>query len=94
MPASMRVPGRRVLVLPCHERLEAVRIARGVVDQLKQLMEAPSRMNQLPPCLVAAGVASVTAPAKNFQAQRLLETADRCLTAAIASGGVKSLEVI
>jgi hypothetical protein len=32
-------------------------------------------------------------PAKNFQAARLLDTAQRCLSAALASGGVKSLEI-
>lgn len=93
-PAAVRGAGRRVLLLPCQERLDAVRIARGVLDRLRQLIDPVSRSGQLPACQTAAGVASVTAPAKNFQAQRLLETADRCLIAALAAGGVKSLEVI
>jgi hypothetical protein len=44
-------------------------------------------------CVMAAGVASVATPAKNFRPLSLLETAERCLAAALASGGVKSLEV-
>jgi hypothetical protein len=86
--------GRRVLVLPGRDRQEAVASARTVVDRLRQLVEPLMRSGQLPTCLVAAGVASVASPAKNFQAQRLLETAERCFTAALGGGGVKSLEVI
>lgn len=93
-PPAARGTGRRVLLLPCLDRLEAVRIARGVLERLRQLIEPAARSGQLPARQVAAGVASVTAPAKNFQAQRLLETADRCLAAAQTPGGVKSLEVI
>jgi HD-like signal output (HDOD) protein len=86
--------GRRVLVLPGRDRQEAVVAARAVIDRLKQLVDPLTRSGQLPTCLIAAGVASVASPAKNFQAQRLLETAERCLAAALAGGGVKSLEVI
>jgi HD-like signal output (HDOD) protein len=86
--------GRRVLVLPGRDRQEAVAAARGAVDRLRQLVEPLTRSGQLPTCLAGAGVASVASPAKNFQPQRLLETGERCLAAALTSGGVKSLEVI
>jgi hypothetical protein len=92
--APVGAGGRRVLVLPGRDRQEAVAAARTMVDRLRQLVEPLTRSGQLPTCLAAAGVASVASPAKNFQAQRLLETAERCLAAALASGGVKSLEVI
>jgi hypothetical protein len=65
-------PGRRVLVLPARDRQEAVTIARGAVERLKQRIEPLCRSSQLPACQVAAGVASAASPAKNFQAQRLL----------------------
>jgi hypothetical protein len=83
-----------VLVLPARDRQEAVATARTAAERLRQLLEPMCRSKQLPACTVAVGVASVAAPAKNFHAPRLLETAERCFTAALASGGVKSLEVI
>jgi hypothetical protein len=88
------VEGRRVIALPGRDRQEAIVAARGVVDRVQQLVGPLNRGGQLVPCLAAAGVASVAEPAKNFRGERLLETAERCLTAALASGGVKSLEVI
>jgi hypothetical protein len=51
------------------------------------------RAGLLRECVTAAGVATVAAPAKNFRPVSLLETAERCLSAAIGAGGVKSLEV-
>ncbi|HYO24230.1 MAG TPA: HDOD domain-containing protein [Lacipirellulaceae bacterium] len=92
--ASAPSPGRRVLVLVGRDRQEAVAAARGIVERLLHMTGPLSRGGQLAPCVAAAGVASIAEPAKNFQGARLLETADRCLAAAITSGGVKSLEVI
>lgn len=86
--------GRRIVILSGRDRQEAVTAARVVVERLQQLTGPLNRGGQLAPCAAAAGVASVAEPAKNFQGQRLLETAERCLAAALASGGVKSLEVI
>jgi HD-like signal output (HDOD) protein len=86
--------GRRVAVLPRRDRQEAITAARGIVDRMQQLVGPLNRSGQLVPCLAAAGVASVSEPPKNFRGERLLETAERCLAAALTSGGVKSLEVI
>jgi hypothetical protein len=86
-------PGR-VLLLVGRDRQEAIAAARTLVEKLKQLVEPLHRAGQLAACVVAAGVASVVEPPKNFHGGRLLETAQRCLAAALASGGVKSLEVI
>jgi HD-like signal output (HDOD) protein len=85
---------RRVLVLAGRDRQDAVGAARTLVDRLQQLLEPLRGAGQLAACVVAAGVASVVEPPKNFHATRLLETAQRCLAAALNGGGVKSLEVI
>jgi HD-like signal output (HDOD) protein len=86
--------GRRVVVLAGHDRQEAIAKARGAIDRLSHMIEPLHRAGQLASCIAAAGVASVFEPPKNFAISRLLETAERCLTAALRSGGVKSLEVI
>ena len=84
---------RRMLLLPGRDRHEAVAAARHAVDEVRALLDPFIRSEQLPPVALGAGVASAATPAKNFRAVSLLETADRCLTAALRSGGVKSLEV-
>lgn len=86
--------GRRVLVLSGRDRQEAIATARTLIDRVLQLLGPLNRAGQLTSCIAAAGVATVAEPPKNFRGERLLETAERCLTAALASGGVKSLEVI
>jgi hypothetical protein len=84
---------RRLLLLPGRDRHEAVSAARQAVDEVRALLDPFVRAEQLPPLATGAGVASAATPAKNFRAVSLLETADRCLAAALRSGGVKSLEV-
>jgi hypothetical protein len=84
---------RRLMVLAGRDRLEAVGVARSMIERLRRLIAPMHGAKLLPECQAAAGVAWVDLPAKNFQAVRLVETAQRCLTAALASGGVKSLEV-
>lgn len=86
-------PGRRAVTLARRDRREAVATARRAVEEIGKHLESRRLIGRFPSCIVAAGVASVLIPAKNFQAARLLETAQRCLAAAISSGGVKSLEV-
>ena len=86
-------PRRRLLLFPGRDRHEAVAAARHVVDEIRSSLEPYCRSEQLPAVAVGAGVACAAAPAKNFRPVSLLETADRCLTAALRSGGVKSLEV-
>jgi hypothetical protein len=93
-PTATPEQGRRFIVLPGRDRQDAIAAARGAVERLQQLIGQLHRAGQLGPCIAAAGVASVAEPAKNFQGERLVETADRCLTAALGSGSVKSLEVI
>ena len=84
---------RRIMFLPGRDRHEAVSAARQAVDDVRAALGPFLRSEQLPAMAVGAGVASAITPAKNFRAISLLETADRCLTAALKSGGVKSLEV-
>jgi hypothetical protein len=84
---------RRMMLLPGRDRHEAVTAARHTVEEIRALVDPYLRSEQLPAVAIGAGVASAGTPAKNFRAVSLLETADRCLTAALRSGGVKSLEV-
>jgi hypothetical protein len=84
---------RRLVILPNHDRAEAVSVARRIVDRLRRSAGQMERAGLLRECVTAAGVATVAAPAKNFRPVSLLETAERCLSAAIGAGGVKSLEV-
>jgi HD-like signal output (HDOD) protein len=93
-PIATPGDARRVVVLAARDRQEAIATARGIVERMLQLIGPLHRAEQLAPCVAAAGVASVAEPAKNFRCERLLETAERCLMAALTSGGVKSLEVM
>jgi hypothetical protein len=86
-------PLRRMMLLPGRDRHEAVTAARHTVEEVRALVDPYLQSEQLPAVAIGAGVASAGTPAKNFRAVSLLETADRCLTAALRSGGVKSLEV-
>jgi hypothetical protein len=92
---SIERPGelRRVLLLTNRERMAAVGVARQVVERLRRSAAKMQHAGLMEACVMAAGVASVATPAKNFRPLSLLETAERCLAAALASGGVKSLEV-
>jgi HD-like signal output (HDOD) protein len=93
-PYVATADAQRAIVLIGRDRQEAIAVARGIVDRMLQLIVPLSRAKQLAACVPAAGVASITEPPKNFESRKLFETAERCLTAALASGGVKSLEVI
>jgi hypothetical protein len=84
---------RRLLIVPARDRMEAVAIARSAVERLRKLIVQTQQAGLLPACATAAGVSWVATPAKNFRPMSLLETAERCLAAALISGGVKSLEV-
>lgn len=85
--------GRRMLLLPGRDRAEAVAAARRTVEELRTRLLPFVRDEQLPAIITGAGVAWAATPAKNFRSLHLLETAERCLAAALRSGGVKSLEV-
>lgn len=93
-PAATPAEGRRLVVLSGRDRQESITLARGVIDRLLQMIGPLHRAGQLAHCVAAAGVATIAEPPKNFRGTRLIETAERCLTAALTSGGVKSLEVI
>jgi hypothetical protein len=84
---------RRLIIISGRDRFQAVAVARSVVEQVRALITQMIRAELLPACTAAAGVAWVATPAKNFRPISLLETAERCLAAALISGGVKSLEV-
>ncbi len=84
---------RRLIVLSGRDRMEAIAVARHAVERVRRLIQQTQQAGLLPTCTVAAGVAWVGTPAKNFRPMSMLETAERCLAAALASGGVKSLEV-
>jgi HD-like signal output (HDOD) protein len=84
---------RQLIMLSDGERMQAVATARLVVEELRMRLSPMQCAGLLPPCALAAGVAWVAAPAKNFRPMSLVETAERCLAAARAGGGVKSLEV-
>jgi len=88
-------PCRSALLLPNFDRQEAVRIAQQVIDRLQTMTERLEASGTALDCLMGAGVASVTLPPKNFPPQDLLETAQRCLSAAQVGGsfGMKSLEI-
>jgi HD-like signal output (HDOD) protein len=94
-PAVVRSPTQRLLLLPACDRREAVAIASNWVERLRILTKQLYVADRLPVCVVAAGVASCGLPPRNFPPLSLLETAERCLGAAMGgnTGGVKSLEI-
>jgi HD-like signal output (HDOD) protein len=79
----------QAVVLPHCTRREAINLVRQVLANL-QNAPGPSAATHA----LSAGVASVDTPPRNFDPVRLLESAQRCLFAAEASGGqVKSIEL-
>lgn len=78
------------LVLPDCDRLEAVRIGNQVVSAMRQ-----SALADVDAVTVSVGASTVSMPPKNFAADLLVESADRCLYGARSSGGnsVKSIEI-
>ena len=88
-------PVRRLIVLPDCERREAIAITNVMLQYLHCFLQTLQENNTVLPWTFCAGVASVGIPPKNFLAERLIETAERCLSAAQQSigGMVKSLEI-
>lgn len=88
-------PRRRLIALPDCDRQEAVHLASGWVERLRGCVSQLAAQRRLPPCQVGAGVATAVLISRNFAAETLLETAQRCTGAALSGllGGVKSLEV-
>ena len=88
-------PCRRDLVLPNCDRHAAVRHAEEAVTRIEKMVERLQAQGTALEYIVSVGVASVALPPKNFPPKDLLETAERCLSAAQSSGAsvVKSLEI-
>ncbi|NOY42327.1 MAG: HDOD domain-containing protein [Planctomycetes bacterium] len=91
MTVEVLAPCRRAIVLPGCERQEAVRHSQSTI----QVVETALAGLQTLEGVADAGVATVALPSKNFPPLSLLETAERCLSAAQTNGAsvVKSLEV-
>lgn len=86
---------QRAIVLPGCDRQDAVRVANGLIRGVERSLARSSLAGSLVQGVISAGVASVTLPSRNFVPMDLLQTAERCLTAAQASetSVVKSLEI-
>ncbi|MBD13924.1 MAG: hypothetical protein CMJ72_02020 [Planctomycetaceae bacterium] len=90
-----RGPCHRVLLLADFDRQQAVRFGQQTLERIQGMIRHLEVKGKTISYLVGAGVASVTLPPKNFPPLDLLETAQRCLSAAHAGGvfAVKSLEI-
>jgi len=88
-------PCRYVLVLPNCDRHQAVRLAEETLARIDTMTQRLQEQGTPLKYIASVGVSSVTLPPKNFPPQDLLETAQRCLSAAQSSGTnvVKSLEI-
>ncbi len=88
LSVEVLTPCRRAIVLPGCERQEAVRHSQTTIEVVETALAGLKGVAD-------AGVASVALPSKNFPPLSLLETAERCLSAAQTNGAsvVKSLEI-
>lgn len=85
---------RFAIVLVDCDRREVARLGRELVRVVQRL--APAGVGEdAPEVTVSVGAATVSVPPKNFEPQRLVDAADRCLYGARTSGGdsVKSIEI-
>src|SRR5260221_724838 len=81
------------LVLPNCDRPAARVIGHFVLDEVRRLSGRQPELAQVK-LSVSIGVATVAMPAKNFPAQSLIGSAERCMKSAQLSGGnaVKSID--
>lgn len=85
---------RLLWILEGRDRSEAVELANSAIHRLRMAASRLRDEGKFIDCVVAAGVASVEMPTKNFVPGALLDAASRCLYAAFAgAGSVKSLVV-
>lgn len=79
------------LILPGYDRAAGVEVANQLLRELRHI-GAPNEA--VPTMTVSVGLSGVALPPKNFRAQDLLESAERCLHAAKRCGGnaLKSIE--
>lgn len=85
---------RYAILLPGCDRLQAVAVARNLVNHLPDwILE---QMHLSVPMTASAGVATLTMATRSFHPKDLVNAADRCLFAARSSGGgtVKSIDVL
>jgi GGDEF domain-containing protein len=85
---------RTAVILTNCERQAAVAMAHNVADALGS-PEAARGSSREPDTTLSIGVATASVVPKNFDPSRLIESAERCLSAARACGisAVKSIEV-
>ncbi len=78
-------------ILPNHDRHEAVALAQRAIAKLASEVSAESSTH----ADLKIGVAALANVPKSFDAERLIDAANNCLAAALASGGdtIKSIEV-
>jgi GGDEF domain-containing protein len=88
-------PDRTAVVLCNCERRAAVAIAQNVIALLGPASSSAGEQSGDQSVTLSAGVATASAVPRNFEPANLLESAERCLHAARASGisAVKSIEV-
>lgn len=88
-------PLRRIMVLPQCDRHEAVRLAEATIERIEKMARRLEAEGTVLEYVASAGVSNVALPPKNFPPQDLIDTAERCLSAAQSSGAsvVKSLEI-
>lgn len=86
---------RHVLVLPGLDRHAVVRLAEETIGRIELITRRLEEKGTTLEYLISAGVSSVGLPPKNFPPRDLVESAERCLSAAQSSGSnvVKSLEI-
>jgi GGDEF domain-containing protein len=82
------------LILPDCDRREAVQLGNQLIASVRRLANR-EKSDAEPALSIHVGAATVTLPPKNFPAQDLLESADRCLYGSRTSGGnvMKSIEI-
>lgn len=85
---------RYAVVLPGCDRQEAVQLGNQLLAKVRRLT-LDAMQGGPPPLTISLGIASVALPPKNFFAERLSESAARCLYGAQTSGGnsLKSIEI-
>ena len=86
---------RRTVVLPMCDKLGAVRLAQALIRNVERSLSRLASSGCPVRGKISVGVASVTLPSKSFRPMDLLNTAERCLSAAQGSetSVVKSLEI-
>jgi GGDEF domain-containing protein len=97
-PRLVQLPAaddRVALVLPDCDRPAARVFSHFVLDEVRRLSGQQPELAEIK-LSVSVGVATAATPAKNFPAQSLIESANRCLHSAQLSGGntVKSIDVL